>query len=269
MREMTNKRWEKNKSHWKSTLDAQNLKAQGAELELEQQLQLFETGDVRVALNKLEPWSGSLTLDLGGGLGLFAILMARRGARVVIVDLSIERLKIARQEAMKAGLEDRIHFVVGEAEFLPFSDRIFERQVSKSVLIHTRRDKVAAELERIAAHRCRSIFIEPSVYNPFVNLYRSTFAPKVWTEITDYFSRSILKDFIASFSDSTTCQVKSMYFLSFFAMPFNFILRSARVFRFFEKRLLSIDRFLFRLLPTLRSMNWFYIIYIVFEFDEK
>ena len=73
-------------------------------------------------------WQGKRVLELGCGHGLYSIEFARLGASVVAVDYSAPMLALARQNAEKAGVADRIKFVQSDirdtAEPGPF-DLIF------------------------------------------------------------------------------------------------------------------------------------------------
>jgi len=57
-------------------------------------------------------------LDVGTGKGRFAIYFAKKGCKVTALDISEEMLGIARQNAKKEGVADRITFVLGDAEDL-------------------------------------------------------------------------------------------------------------------------------------------------------
>ncbi len=54
----------------------------------------------------------SRTLDLGAGPGHDAIYLAKRGFRVLALDISPAALKLARANARKAGADERIRFRV-------------------------------------------------------------------------------------------------------------------------------------------------------------
>ena len=68
---------------------------------------------------------GSRVLDVGCGGGQHAVHIAGRrpDVRVVGVDLSAELVRRARRLAAKAGVADRVEFVVGDALDLPFPIR--------------------------------------------------------------------------------------------------------------------------------------------------
>jgi len=71
----------------------------------------------RLLLELLTPYrsSGSSVLDIGGGIGIVDLELLRAGAgHATLVDASTAYLAVARDEASRAGLLDRIDFVEGD-----------------------------------------------------------------------------------------------------------------------------------------------------------
>lgn len=66
---------------------------------------------LELAQQRHASWQGRRVLELGCGHGLYSIEFARLGASVVAVDFSGPMLALARQNAAKAGVADRITFV--------------------------------------------------------------------------------------------------------------------------------------------------------------
>jgi SAM-dependent methyltransferase len=75
----------------------------------------------------LEP--GHRAIELGCGTGYVSAWMARRGARVTGIDMSIEQLTSARRFASEHALD--IDFVHGNAERTPFEDASFDFAISE------------------------------------------------------------------------------------------------------------------------------------------
>lgn len=69
----------------------------------------------------IDPTPGERILDVATGTGLVAAQLVRRGADVVGLDQSQDMLAVARDR-----LGDRVTFVRGEAERLPFADGEFD-----------------------------------------------------------------------------------------------------------------------------------------------
>lgn len=88
-----------------------------------------------------ERWAGGRTirvLDVGTGPGHLPIEIARRlkNAEVVGIDLSVDMIHIARENALKAGVQDRVKFLVQNASSLEFPERRFDLVVSTGSLHH-------------------------------------------------------------------------------------------------------------------------------------
>lgn len=59
--------------------------------------------------------AGATILDIGGGIGVIDLELLREGAgHAVLVDASEASLKVAREEARRANVLDRIEFVAGD-----------------------------------------------------------------------------------------------------------------------------------------------------------
>jgi len=77
----------------------------------------------------LEPYvpssSEALVLDAGGGTGRWAVRMARKGCRVVLLDSSEGMLRIAREKVRKEGLQRRITIEKGDIQKLKDEDETY------------------------------------------------------------------------------------------------------------------------------------------------
>ncbi len=100
-------------------------------------------------------------LDIGTGSGRLAIeLASARGCSFDItgLDVSENMLKRARENAAKAGVADKISFVLGNADALPFPDRSFDLVVSYASLHHWFQPvQVFSESYRVAGQRGKVI----------------------------------------------------------------------------------------------------------------
>jgi ubiquinone/menaquinone biosynthesis C-methylase UbiE len=82
-----------------------------------------------VVLERIDVRPGLDLLDVGTGTGgNIAILAARRGAKVVGLDIAPELFEHARRRAAEAGVD--IEWVEGDAQELRFADESFDRVVS-------------------------------------------------------------------------------------------------------------------------------------------
>lgn len=81
---------------------------------------------------------GETVLDIGSGLGAIDVLLATtHGAgRVVGIDVEPALVDRGRETAARAGVADRVEFVLVEPGPLPFADASFDVVFSKDAIIH-------------------------------------------------------------------------------------------------------------------------------------
>jgi ubiquinone/menaquinone biosynthesis C-methylase UbiE len=102
----------------------------------------------------LEPYvpssQNSVVLDAGGGNGRWAIPMAKKGCKVVLVDISEGMLNVARQKVEAEGLVDRIEIRKADIRNLDYSNETFDLVFSDHTLfLFDQPDQVLSELVRI------------------------------------------------------------------------------------------------------------------------
>ncbi len=98
---------------------------------------------------ELEP--GAVVLDLGSGTSSYPLMLAREGAKVVVVELDHDRTRWQQDQAAagKAGA-GAILAVVADASKLPFGDGAFARVTSVSAIEHMFDDvAVGQEISRV------------------------------------------------------------------------------------------------------------------------
>jgi SAM-dependent methyltransferase len=74
----------------------------------------------------LAPVAGQKVLEIACGTGRFTTMLAERGADVVGLDISAPMLGEGRAKAHRAGVDDNIEFMRGDAARLPFPDDHFD-----------------------------------------------------------------------------------------------------------------------------------------------
>lgn len=81
--------------------------------------------------------SGAL-IDVGAGPGGIALKLARRlpCARIIGVDRSANMIRAAATSAREQGLDERVSFLIADANCLPFREECFNAVLSNSVLHH-------------------------------------------------------------------------------------------------------------------------------------
>ncbi|HPJ71254.1 MAG TPA: class I SAM-dependent methyltransferase [bacterium] len=79
---------------------------------------------------------GGCFLDCGTGTGQVAVEAASGAGMVIAMDIAEKMIDIARKRAEEAGLSAKIHFVVGDAENLPFASEVFDCVTITGTLHH-------------------------------------------------------------------------------------------------------------------------------------
>jgi demethylmenaquinone methyltransferase/2-methoxy-6-polyprenyl-1,4-benzoquinol methylase len=104
----------------------------------------------RALVSGIDPGPDQRVLDVAAGTGLVTAELLRRGAgRVVALDQSEEMLSRARARAGRTpALADRVTFVRGEAERLPFADGEFDALTFTYLLRYV--DDTAATMRELA-----------------------------------------------------------------------------------------------------------------------
>jgi ubiquinone/menaquinone biosynthesis C-methylase UbiE len=91
-------------------------------------------------------------LDLGTGPGYLPVEIARISSAITIVavDLSARLIETAKKNALRAGLENRVHFETGNASSLNFPDASYDMVISTGMLHMLRKPvKVLEEIYRV------------------------------------------------------------------------------------------------------------------------
>lgn len=114
-------------------------------------------------------------LDVGTGPGIIALLLADMGHSVTGIDLSVDMLKKARENAGKLNMS--VEFRQGDAECIPFGDRSFDVVINRHVLwTLPDPDKALSEWKRVLRPGGKLVIIDGNWYT---NLNRS-FKNKIW-----------------------------------------------------------------------------------------
>jgi 2-polyprenyl-3-methyl-5-hydroxy-6-metoxy-1,4-benzoquinol methylase len=95
---------------------------------------------LRALSDEIGSLAAGSVLDCGGGSGSFAVPLAQAGARVTVVDISVDALATLTRRAADAGIADRVSAVQGDAKF----DMVLAHGVLEAV------DAAAQALEQIA-----------------------------------------------------------------------------------------------------------------------
>ncbi|HEV7192227.1 MAG TPA: methyltransferase domain-containing protein [Jatrophihabitantaceae bacterium] len=134
-------------------------------------------------------------LDCGGGSGSFAVPLARVGAHVTVVDISVDALATLHRRADEAGVADRIYPVQGDVEAL--SDAVavaaFDLVLAHGILEAV--DSVEAAFVSIAAALRPGGLLSVLVTNPVASVLARAFAGDLdaaFTELLALDSETVL-----------------------------------------------------------------------------
>jgi SAM-dependent methyltransferase len=104
---------------------------------------------------------GRTVVDFGCGSGENSLLLARRGANVIGVDISESLVRLAERRLEVNGLGGRAQFVVGSAHDLPIKDGAVDVVLGIAILHHLNLGTTSNEVHRILKPGGRAIFKEP------------------------------------------------------------------------------------------------------------
>jgi demethylmenaquinone methyltransferase / 2-methoxy-6-polyprenyl-1,4-benzoquinol methylase len=103
-------------------------------------------------------------LDVAGGTGDIAFRLAAAGGprtEVTVADISEEMLRVGRQRAAHTPAGERVSFVTGNAEDLPFPDNSFDGYtIAFGIRNVPRIDRALAEAKRVLKHGARFLCLE-------------------------------------------------------------------------------------------------------------
>lgn len=126
----------------------------------------------RIAFEWLGDLRGKRVLELGCGPGDNTILMARRGANVIALDIAPSSLDITRRCASANRLERSVHLSRMMAESLAFRNGSFDWVVGFGFLHHVDSSTIGDELRRVLRPDGRALFFEPLGTNPLLEFSR-------------------------------------------------------------------------------------------------
>ena len=109
---------------------------------------------------RLNPQEGERILDLSTGTGWTSRVVARRGARVIGVDISASLIELARRRLQLNGVGGA-RFVVGSAHDLPLRTGSVDIVLGIAILHHLDLESTAREIHRVLKTGGRAIFQEP------------------------------------------------------------------------------------------------------------
>lgn len=130
----------------------------------------------KLLLDSVAAGPGMRILELGCGTGEYTARLAGHGVNLVALDLVQDLVAVA----IARGLGSAAHFLLGDAERLPFDDATFDAVIGNAVLHHLRLDPALRELYRVLKPGGRCAFTEPNMLNPQVAVQKNVPPIKRW-----------------------------------------------------------------------------------------
>jgi ArsR family transcriptional regulator len=98
--------------------------------------------------------------DLGAGEGAFALLLAQRAKKVIAVDTSAKMIEVAREQALRHGVEN-VEYRLGDMEEIPIDDRSVDLVFFSQSLHHALHpDRAVEEAARILVPGGRIVILD-------------------------------------------------------------------------------------------------------------
>jgi len=205
----------------------------------------------RHILPKMGDLRGKKVLELGCGPGGTAVIFAQRGAEVLAMDISQDQVEKTIQMARSYNVGDRVRVAVMGAENLACRSETFDFVFSKSVLVLTDHEAVAAESARVLKPNGKAIFLENLKHHPLVYLYRRFFVP--YASNVRYISQGDIERIGGYFS---VLDHREFHLLAMCSLFWDKVIKSPRMYRWTLNTLMSIDERLLAVAPFLRRICW-------------
>lgn len=196
---------------------------------------------------------GKTVLDFGCGNGENTILLVRRGARVLSMDISTASVKVAEKRLEMNGLENGAEFFTGSAHDICLPDASVDVVFGMAILHHLDLKLAAKEVFRVLKPGGRAIFQEPVRNSKILGFVRNLI-PYQAPDLSP-FERPLtddeLKEFAGKFSDYKSWS---------FAMPY---VNLTKLFTENEKLLRPMRKFDRKLLKTFPPIDYYATVRVV------
>lgn len=187
---------------------------------------------------------GKTVLDYGCGDGDNSLILAKRGANVIGVDISPELIEIAEKRMLANGITTNTKFLVGSAHDLPIPDESIDIVFGIAILHHLDLQESAREVFRVLKKGGRAIFQEPVRNSKFIKFIRNLI-PYEQPDISPFerpLTESELRDFAKDFSNYKSCA---------FSLPFVNLLDVLPISKSYYRSAIKLDRKILNKAPSL------------------
>ena len=104
--------------------------------------------------------TGKTVLEFGCGDGLNTVMLAKRGAKVIALDLSAELVEVAAKRVEVNGCRE-VEFLLASAHSLPLKDESVDVVFGMAILHHLDLELASQNVRRVLKQGGRAIFKEP------------------------------------------------------------------------------------------------------------
>jgi len=111
-------------------------------------------------------------LDYGCGVGPYSIFLAKNGGEVTGIDISEVSIEIAKERAIREGVDKRTRFLVMNCEALEFADDSFDVVFNSGTLSYLDLPKALFEIARVLKPDGVFLGVDTLGHNPLLNLNR-------------------------------------------------------------------------------------------------
>lgn len=157
--------------------------------------------------------AGKTILDFGCGAGKSSVLLAKRGAKVIAMDISEPIMHVARNRLTQNDVFTKVDFINCSAHNIPLADESVDVVFGIAILHHLHLQLVSREVFRILKKGGRAIFQEPVRNSKVIKLLRGLIPYQA--EDVSPFERPLTDEELADFA-----QLFSQYHTKAFTLPY-------------------------------------------------
>ena len=189
---------------------------------------------------------GKNVLEYGCGDGVNSVILARREANLISLDISYDLINVARHRVGLDKPDSNVKFVVGSAHDLPIADESIDIVFGMAILHHLDLAPSSKEVYRVLKKGGRAIFQEPIRNSKLMRFVRNLI-PFQHADVSPFerpLTDAELNDYARAFSD---CKVRS------FSLPFVNLIEVMGLPESLHARAIRIDRTLLDQSPFLEN----------------
>jgi SAM-dependent methyltransferase len=191
---------------------------------------------------------GRTVVDFGCGSGENSLLLARRGAHVIGVDISESLIRLAQRRLDVNGLGGRARFVVASAHDLPIKDRAVDVVLGIAILHHLNLSATSNEVHRILKPSGRAIFKEPVRDSRLLRTVRR-FIPYRAQDVSPFERPLTLLELQRFSSKFRSCSIRA------FSLPFVTVVQTIPALRRYAASAHRLDGAMLKKIPSLTAFS--------------